>query len=59
MARILLLDGDACLWNSVCDILEGEGYTVCRAHNDYEGLPFARTGCMALTRGTVLYIVVF
>jgi hypothetical protein len=39
MARILLLDGDACLWNSVCDILEGEGYTVCRAHNDYEGLP--------------------
>jgi DNA-binding response OmpR family regulator len=59
MARILLLDADACLWNSVCDILEGEGYTVCRAHNDYEGLPFARTGCMALTRGTVLYVVVF
>jgi hypothetical protein len=28
MARILLIDGDACLWNSVCDILEGEGYTV-------------------------------
>jgi hypothetical protein len=59
MARILLLDGDACLWNSVCDILQGEGYTVCRAHNDYEGLPFALTGCMALTRGTILYIVVF
>ena len=59
MARILLLDGDACLWNSVCDILEGEGYTVCRAHNDYEGLPFALTDFMPLTRGTVLYIVVF
>ena len=59
MARILLLDAEACLWNSVCDILEGEGYTVCRAHNDYEGLPFAHTGFMALTRGTVLYIVVF
>ena len=59
MARILLLDGDACLWNSVCDILEGEGYTVCRAHNDYEGLPCALTGCMALMRGTVMYIVVF
>jgi DNA-binding response OmpR family regulator len=59
MARILLLDGDACLWNSVRDILEGEGYTVCRAHNDYEGLPCALTGFMALTRGTVLYIVVF
>ena len=59
MARILLLDGDACLWNSVCDILEGEGYTVCRAHNDYEGLPFALTDFMALTRGTILYIVAF
>jgi hypothetical protein len=59
MARILLLDGDACLWNSVCEILESEGYTVCRAHNDYEGLPFALTGCRALTRGIVLYIVVF
>ena len=59
MARILLLDGDVCLWNSVCDILEGEGYTVCRAHNDYEGLPFVFTGFMARTRGTVLYIVVF
>ena len=59
MARILLLDGDECLWNSVCDILEGEGYTVCRAHNGYEGLPFARTGVLALTRGTVLYLVVF
>jgi hypothetical protein len=59
MARILLIDGDACLWNSVCDILAGEGYTVCRAHNDYEGLPFTLTDFMALTRGTVLYIVVF
>jgi hypothetical protein len=59
MARILLLDGDACLWQSVCDILQGEGSTVCRAHHDDEGLPFARTGCMALTRGTILYIVVF
>jgi hypothetical protein len=47
------------IMSSVCDILEGEGYTVCRAHNDYEGLPFARTGFMALTGGTVLYIVVF
>ena len=59
MARILLLDGDSCLWNRVCEILVGEGYTVCRAHNDYEWLPFARTRFMALTRGTVLYIVVF
>ena len=38
--------------------LEGEGYTVCRAHNDYEGLPFARTGCMALPTRPIQYIVI-
>ena len=59
MARLLLFDRDACLWNVLCEVLESEGYLVCTAHNDYKGLPFARTGCMALTRGTVLYIVVF
>jgi hypothetical protein len=55
MARILLLDGDACLWNSVCEILEGEGYTVCRAHNDYEGLPPTGTGSMTLTTRPMQY----
>ena len=59
MAQILLLDGDVCLWNVLCDVLESEGDTVCMAHNDYEGLPFALTGFMALTGGAVLYIVVF
>jgi hypothetical protein len=59
MARLLLLEADACLWHSVWDILEGAGYTVCRAHHDDEGLPCALTGCLALTRGTVLSIVVF
>ena len=58
MARILLLDADACLWQSVCDIVEGEGSTVCRAHHDDEALPCALTGCMALTQGTVLDVVV-
>jgi hypothetical protein len=58
MARILLLDGDVCLWNVLCEVLASEGYTVCAAHNDYEGLPFALTGCIALTRGTVLYVIV-
>ena len=28
MAQILLLDGDACLWNVLCEVLESEGYTV-------------------------------
>ena len=59
MARILLLDADACLWQSVCDILEGEGYTVCRAHNDYEGLPPPRTGLIAITPRTIQYVVAF
>jgi DNA-binding response OmpR family regulator len=57
MARILLLDGDVCLWNSVCEILEGEGYTVCRAHNDDEGLPPTRTGSMTLTTRPMQYVV--
>lgn len=37
MARIVMLDGDECLWNVVQDILQGEGYTVIDAGNDYEG----------------------
>jgi len=37
MARIVVLDGDECLWNVVQDILQGEGYTVIDACNDYEG----------------------
>jgi hypothetical protein len=58
MARMLILDGDACLWNSVCEILESEGYTVCRAHNDYEGLPPLLIGCMALPTRPIQYIVI-
>ena len=57
MARILLLDGDACLWNVLCDVLESAGYTVCTAHNDYEGLPPDLTGLMALTRRPMQYVV--
>lgn len=37
MARIVVLDGDECLWNVLQDILKGEGYTVIDACNDYEG----------------------
>jgi hypothetical protein len=33
MARILLLDGDACLWNSVCDILELAPYLPVAFHD--------------------------
>ena len=58
MARILLLDGDACLWNVLCEVLESAGYTVCTAHNDYEGLPPALTGCMALTKPPIQYVLI-
>ena len=39
MARILVLEGDACLWNVLREFLESEGYIVIEACNDYEGLP--------------------
>ena len=58
MARILLLDGDACLWNVLCDVLEREGYTVYRACNDYEGLQSTFTGLMAMTRLPIQYVVI-
>ena len=37
MVRILVLEGDECLWNVLHECLEGEGYTVVEACNDYEG----------------------
>ena len=39
MARILVFEDDECLLNVVREVLEGEGYTVVEACNDYEGLP--------------------
>jgi hypothetical protein len=38
MIRMLIFDGDECLWNVLQDILKGEGYTVFEVCNDYEGL---------------------
>ena len=38
MVRILVLEGDECFWNVLRECLEGEGYTVVEACNDYEGL---------------------
>jgi hypothetical protein len=38
MARMLVCDEDTCLWNVFVEVLESEGYTVCKACND-EGLP--------------------
>ena len=55
MARMLILDGDACLWNVLEEVLEREGYTVFKADNDYEGLPHALPGLMALPLCTIQY----
>ena len=38
MIRILVLEGDECLWNVVREVLESEGYIMIEACNDYEGL---------------------
>jgi hypothetical protein len=54
---MLGLDGDACLWNIFGDVLESEGYAVCKACNDAEGLPHPLTGLMALTLRTIQYVV--
>jgi hypothetical protein len=57
MTRLLLLDGDVCLWNVLCEVLESEGYTLCLAHNDYEGLPPAPSGLMAPIAWSIQYVV--
>jgi len=59
MARILIQDGDECLWNVVCDMLESEGHVVLQACNDYEGLPTARMELMSLTPHILQYVVAF
>jgi hypothetical protein len=55
MARMLIQDGDECLWNVLGDILESEGYVVLQACNDYEGLPHALPRLMALPLRTIQY----
>jgi hypothetical protein len=36
MVRLLVVDGDECLWNVVYECLESAGYTVFEACNDYD-----------------------
>jgi hypothetical protein len=60
MARIVMLDGDECLWNVVQDILEGEGYTVIAACNDYEGVsPDEARLMMALQTQDTRYLIAY
>ena len=60
MTRILILEGDECLWNVLQDILKGAGYTVLEACNDYEGLPQDHTRLvMALPPQDTRYLIAF
>jgi hypothetical protein len=59
MTRMLVRDGDACLWNILGEVLESAGYAVCKACNDDEGIPYPLTGLMALTLRTIPYVVAF
>lgn len=60
MVRILIIEGDECLWNMLYEFLESEGYIVIAACNDYEGLPqdHARL-VMTLPPQNTRYLVAF
>jgi DNA-binding response OmpR family regulator len=59
MARILIFDGDECLWNLLSETLQSEGYDVIIASNDYEGLPYLLTTVADLTRRIFQYVIAF
>ena len=60
MARILVLEGDECLWNVLHEFLESAGYTVVEACNDYEGLPQDHTRLvMALPPQETRYLIAY
>jgi len=57
MARMLVFDGNERQWHVFVEVLESEGYTVCKACNEDEGLPHPCTKCTALTLRTMQYVV--
>ena len=59
MARLLLFDGDRGLRNVRWEVLASAGSTVCLAHKEYEELPSACTGYMALTTRLIQHVVIF
>ena len=60
MVRILVLEGDECLWNVLRECLEGEGYTVIEACNDYEELLQEHTRLVvALPPQDTRYLIAF
>ena len=60
MVRMLVLKGDECLWNVLREFLEGEGYTIVEACNDYEGLPQDHAQLvMALPEQDTRYFIAF
>jgi len=59
VARILVIDPDACLRNLLREVLEHEGYDVVEAHNGYEGLQRYETKPAEQTNTDVMYLVAF
>jgi len=59
MARIVILDEDACLRHLLHAVLEKEGYQVVEAHNSYEGLQHDQEARPAVARLALVYLVAF
>jgi len=58
MIRMLVLEGDECFWNMLRECLEGEGYTVVEACNDYEGLPQDQAQLVVLPQLDTRYLII-
>ena len=59
MARILVIDPDACLRNLLREVLQDEGYDVVEAHNGYEGLQRDDAEPTELAQTDIMYLVAF
>jgi hypothetical protein len=59
MAQLLLFDGDRGLRKVRWKVLASAGSTVCLAHKEYEALPSACTGYMALPTRLMQDVVIF
>jgi CheY-like chemotaxis protein len=59
VARILVIDPDACLRNLLREVLEHEGYDVVEAHNGYEGLQRYQQEPVDRANTDVMYLVAF
>jgi DNA-binding response OmpR family regulator len=59
VARILVIDPDACLRNLLREVLQHAGYDVVEAHNSYEGLRREEMEPAELMQTDIMYLVAF